>query len=137
MTLYFAVPISKKCFAMKFDPIDRDALHVPSVRQNEHNDYVCEKHGSAGFGIDCQFPALVRYNLLALQSLPEAERQDVAAKAGTLSLMPTMPGLDMPKNQVLLDSQVGENDDHTAATSWSEFSEFTHDLSISPIPSNS
>ncbi|KAJ5900346.1 uncharacterized protein N7473_004416 [Penicillium subrubescens] len=31
-----------------FDPIDRDALHVPSVRQNEHNDYVCEKHGSAG-----------------------------------------------------------------------------------------
>ncbi|KAJ5630344.1 uncharacterized protein N7484_010444 [Penicillium longicatenatum] len=86
----------------------------------------------------CQFPALARYNLLALQSLSEAERQDVAAKAGIPCLMPTMPFLDMPRNQVLLDSQVGENDDPTTeSTSWSEFSEFTHDLGISPIPSNS
>jgi hypothetical protein len=58
----------------------------------------------------CQFPALVRYNLLALQSLPEAERQDVAAKAGIPSLMPTMPCLDMPGNEALLHSQVREND---------------------------
>ncbi|OQE57511.1 hypothetical protein PENNAL_c0126G05349, partial [Penicillium nalgiovense] len=39
------------------------------------------------------FPDLVRYNLLALESLSEAERQDVAAKA----------------------------DPTTEATSWSEF----------------
>ncbi|KAJ6039142.1 hypothetical protein N7499_003047 [Penicillium canescens] len=87
---------------------------------------------------DCQFPGLVRYNLLALQSLPEAERQDVAAKVGITSLMATIHCLDTPGNQVLLDSQVGENDGPTTeATGWGEFSEFTHDLGISPIPSNS
>ncbi|KAJ5146641.1 uncharacterized protein N7515_001205 [Penicillium bovifimosum] len=84
------------------------------------------------------FPALIRYNLLALQSLPEVERQDVAAKAGIPSLMPTMSCLDMPGNEVLLHSQVRENDDPTTeATSWSEFSEFAHELGFSPIPSNS
>ncbi|KAJ5123977.1 uncharacterized protein N7515_007802 [Penicillium bovifimosum] len=84
-----------------------------------------------------EFPGLVRYNLLALQSLPEAERQEVAAKAGITSLMPNIPCLYMPENQVSLDSQVGENDDPTTeATGWGEFSEFTHDLGISRIPSN-
>ncbi|KAJ6038874.1 hypothetical protein N7499_002857 [Penicillium canescens] len=85
-----------------------------------------------------EFPGLVRYNLLALQSLPEAERQDVAAKVGITSLMATIHCLDTPGNQVLLDSQVGENDGPTTeATGWGEFSEFTHDLGISPISSNS
>ncbi|KAJ6037851.1 hypothetical protein N7460_007622, partial [Penicillium canescens] len=74
----------------------------------------------------------------SLQSLPEAQRHDVAAKVGITSLMATIRCLDTPGNQVLLDSQVGENDGPTTeATGWGEFSEFTHDLGISPIPSNS
>lgn len=47
---------------------------------------------------------------MAFQSLPEAERQDVAAKAGITSLMPNMPSVDPPGNQVLSNPQVGEND---------------------------
>ncbi|KAJ6090682.1 hypothetical protein N7499_003396 [Penicillium canescens] len=78
-----------------------------------------------------EFPGLVRYNLLALQSLPEAERQDVAAKVGITSLMAAIHCLDTPGNQVLLDSQVGENDGPTTeATGWGEFSEFTHGLAF-------
>ncbi|KAJ5475664.1 hypothetical protein N7539_007951 [Penicillium diatomitis] len=80
-----------------------------------------------------EFPNLVRYSIVAFQSLPEAERQDVAAKAGITSLMPNMPSVDPPGNQVLSNPQVGENDDPTDAIFWSEF---THDLGPSVLPSN-
>lgn len=87
---------SEPDFSMLTDPED----------SSSHENFL----GYQEFARSKEFPGLVRYNLLALQSLPEAERQDVAAKAGITSLMPAMPVLDIPGTQVLLDSQVGEND---------------------------
>lgn len=55
---------------------------------------------------DRQFPTWVRYSLLALQSLPEAERHDVAAKAGIPSLMPNLASVDTPATN----PQIGGND---------------------------